>query len=163
VSSSTLIERAMIRFFNDKRLTRMILTMFCLALTTEVASADVIFPLTFVTLPFFPFIVVIEILVFATYVEFVLVKVEISFRNIFIAVFVANVVSSAVGLVLPSHSSFVVTMLSAFLLSTLIESLVYTAFIKIKRLELLKLSFFSNLASYAVLIFYFVLMFMWRV
>ncbi len=159
MSSSIPIERTMMRFFNDKHLTRIILTLFCLALTTEVASADMIFPLAFLTLPFFPFIVIIEILVFATYAELVLVKVEISFRKIFIAVFAANMVSSAVGLVLPSHSSFVVTMLSAFLLSTLIESPVYAAFIKVKRLELLKLSFLSNLASYAVLIFYFVLRF----
>ncbi|RLI78418.1 hypothetical protein DRP04_10160 [Archaeoglobales archaeon] len=67
-------------------------------------------------------------MVFAAYAEFILVRKEL--------------VSSAVGLILPSHDSFAVTILSAFLLSVIIEFFVYAAFLGIPKLGLLKLSFF---------------------
>jgi hypothetical protein len=133
---------------------KIVLISFCLILIIGVASADVIFPLTFVTLPFFPFILVIEILVFVVYVRFVLAGkgIEISLKSVFLAVFTANLVSSAVGLIFPSHDSFAVTVLFAFLLSIVVEFFVYIAFFRIRKLELLKLSFLTNFTSYTALI-----------
>ena len=139
---------------------KIVLILFCLIFTVEVVSADVIFPLSFVTLPFFPLILVIEVLVFVVYVKCILAKtgLDISLKRAFLTVFTANLASSAVGLIFPTlHDSLTLTILSALLLSIIVEFFVYVMLLRIRKLELLKLSSLTNFASYTALIFYLLL------
>ncbi len=129
---------------------------FVLLLLPEVVSADVVFPITFAVLPFFPIIILVELLVFAAYYDFILKNkgVDLSFGNILLGVFAANLVSSAVGLIFPAHKEVTILLFSAFLTSVFVEFLVYTAFFRIGKLELLKISFLTNLASYSFIVGY---------
>jgi len=131
-----------------------------LLLLPEVVSADVIFPLTFMTLPFFPFILLIEIVVFAAYYDFILKgkEVEVSFRNLLLGIFAANLVSLAIGLIFPAYEEVAILFFSAYPTSVFVEFPVYTAFFKIGKVELLKISSLTNLASYSAIFAFLLLM-----
>jgi|Deesub1362B_J571_1020462.scaffolds.fasta_scaffold00027_88 hypothetical protein len=131
-----------------------------LLLLPEVVSADVIFPLTFITLPFLPFILLIEIVVFAAYYDFILKSrgVELSFKDLLLGIFAANLVSSAIGLIFPAHEDVAILFFSAYLTSIFVEFPVYMAFFKIEKMELFKISFLTNLASYSAIFAFLLLM-----
>lgn len=117
-----------------------------LLLLPEVAKADVIFPITFIFLPHFPAIILIELVIFSLSVAFL--KKEISFGRITVGVIAANLVSSAVGLIFPAFKEISITLLTAYFVSVGVEFFVYNSLFKLKKIGLLGLSFLCNLGSY---------------
>ncbi len=117
---------------------------------------DVAFPLTFFNLPFLPFVFILEFLLFVVYNTFVLVKkgLNASLKKILIVVCVANLTSSFAGLFIPLISRYIKFFIVAFLTSSLIEFIVYLIFFKFPKLDLLKVSFLTNAASYLLLVLY---------
>ena len=115
-------------------------------LLPEIAKADVIFPITFIFLPFFPAIILIELVIFSLSVA--LFKKEISFGRITVGVIAANLVSSAVGLIFPAFKEISITLFTAYFVSVGVEFFVYDALFRLKKIELLGLSFLCNLGSY---------------
>ncbi len=137
-----------------------LIVIFTILILPELASADVIFPLTFVTLPFFPLILLIEVVVFAAYYNFVLKNkgLKLPFGDLLLGIFAANLASSFTGLAFPISKDTVVLVLSTYLASVFVEFLVYTVFFKIGKMELLKISFLTNLASYSTIFTFLLLM-----
>jgi len=120
------------------------------------ASADVITPLSYVTVPFLPVIILIEALVFLILARKWL-RVAVGFRRVLRVMALANVVTSFAGTVVPLYR-YVATNLAwiaaAFLASVLIEWVIYLPFFRRARLRkrsLLALALATNLATYVPL------------
>jgi len=125
---------------------------FSFLLLPEVVSADVIFPLSFITLPFFPLIILTEVLVFALYLDFVFKNQPIEVRRMFIGILAANMVTSIIGIFFPLHKTLILALSSAFAFSVLVEWVVYIRiFSALRAIDLFKASFLANLASYTIL------------
>ncbi len=111
------------------------------------ANADVIFPLSFPFLPYIPAIILLEVLVFLAVRGRLGIKITAG-KGIVI-VTLANILSSAVGLVVPGpyKGSLFLWTISAFILSTFVEGIFYGLLMKEIRKGLL-MSLILNTASY---------------
>lgn len=105
----------------------------------------------------------VEILIFGVFLNLFL-KIKVSFPRSLIVVLVANIATSIIGipliynpLISPSPGVIFFILPLSFLLSFLIESIIYIAFLKriylISKSKLLAASFWSNLASYTIFLF----------
>lgn len=117
-------------------------------LLSETVKADVIFPVTFILLPHFPAIILIELIVFALFTSLYLKRKDVSFGRITTGVLVANLISSGVGLIFPAFSDISILLTSTYLASVSVEFLVYDSIFKLRKLELLEISLLTNFASY---------------
>ncbi|MEA1994515.1 MAG: hypothetical protein U9N35_09035 [Euryarchaeota archaeon] len=135
------------------------LTILTFLLLHQLVSADVIFPLTFTTLPLIPFIILIEVLTFWLLANKV-IKASVSFWKSVLVIFVANIITSLLGIFiyLPGYTTGDSLWLGiTYMLSVFVEWGIYTPFFikdDIKILDLLKISFVENLISYAMIVFF---------
>lgn len=108
----------------------------------------------------------VEMLILGLFSNLVL-NIGVNFPRLLIVVLVANIATSIIGipliynpLIAPSPVVIFLVLPISFLLSFLIESIIYIPFLKtryhISKLKLLAASFWSNLASYTI--FFFVLL-----
>ena len=127
-------------------------------LIPSIALADVITPLSFITIPLIPFIILIEAFVFWLLANKV-IKVPIGFWKLILVTLVANIVTSLVGTFVPLYRHITENLIwigVAFLFSVFIEWGIYIPFfrrVNIKILDLLKISFIGNLITYTILAF----------
>jgi len=125
----------------------------------QLASADVIIPLSFFTIPLIPLIVIIEAVIFWEIAN-KNIKVPIGFWKLTLVTFIANIVTSLVGIIIPTYkytSTNLILIGVAFALSVFIEWGIYIPFFRkvtIKIIDLLRISFFANLITYAILAFF---------
>lgn len=126
-----------------------------LLLIPSLSHADILTPLTVLTGPLLVPIAVVEGVVFWLLAKF-WYKIPTGFWKALGVIAVANLGSSAMGLLIPISGQGNFLMLSvAYFLSVIIEWLIYIPFFRrspFKRLDLLKLSFPVNLASYIFLV-----------
>ena len=120
-------------------------------------SADVIVPFSLQTIFFFPFILVVEVIVFWLLSNKVF-KINVNFWKSLLIILAANVVTSFIGtFILYDYLNFVI-LLIAFILSVFVEFGVYLLFFikkKIKKISLLWISLVANFLTYLGLaIFY---------
>ena len=132
------------------------LIIFTILLLPQLASADVIFPLSFHTIPLFPLIVIIEAVIFWEIANKYL-KVPIGFWKLILVTFIANIATSLLGTFIPIYkhtSENLIWIVVAFVLSVFIEWGIYIPFfrkIAIKTIDLLNISFVGNLITYAII------------
>ena len=125
----------------------------------QLASADVIIPLSFFTIPLIPIIVIIEAVIFWEIAN-KNIKVPIGFRKLILVIFIANIVTSLVGIIIPIYqytSTNLIWIGVAFVLSVFIEWGIYIPFFRkvtIKIIDLLRISFVANLITYAIISFF---------
>jgi len=128
-------------------------------LMPSIASADIIIPLSSVTIPLIPFIILIEAFVFWLLANKV-IKVPIGFWKLILVTLVANLVTSLLGtfVFIPLYRNITENLIwigIAFVFSVFIEWGVYIPFfrkVSIKIFDLLKISFVGNLISYAIIL-----------
>jgi len=118
----------------------------------HVARADVVFPLTFIFLPYIPLIILLEVLAFLALRE--RLGLEIQAGRSILVVATANIISSAAGLVVPGpyKSAIEIWFLSAYLLSTLIEGAIYRVGMEKSAVKSVLLSATLNAVSYAAVL-----------
>ena len=123
-----------------------------LLLMPSLASANVIFPLTLALLPMLPAIYLSEVAVFLIAVQ--ILKERISPIRIIIAVIIANLVTSGIGLAYPVFEPLAVSLVLSFLISIFVEGLIYfLIFRKILKTRIIFLmSFLANSISYLLII-----------
>jgi len=137
---------------------KLIVLLSLILLMPSIASADVITPLSFVTIPLISFIVLIEAFVFWLLANKV-IKVPIGFWKLILVTLVANIVTSLLGTFIPLYRNIIGNLIwigVAFLFSVFIEWGIYIPFfrrVNIKILDLLKISFIGNLITYTILAF----------
>jgi len=116
--------------------------------------ADIIIPLSFVTIPLIPVIVLIEVLVFWLIAR--KAKVPVGFLRLVLATFAANIATSVVGTLIPLYRYTAQNLIGigiAFVVSVLVEWRLYVLFFRKTRIlipYLLKVSFLGNLITYAI-------------
>ncbi|AIY89780.1 hypothetical protein [Geoglobus acetivorans] len=123
-----------------------------LLLLIHIARADVIFPLTFVFIPYIPIIILLEVLAFLALRE--RLGLEIQAGRGILVVAIANIISSAAGLVVPGpyKSAIEIWFLSAYALSTLIEGVIYRVGMGKSAVKSVLLSAILNAVSYAAVL-----------
>lgn len=135
------------------------LILFAILLLPQLASADVIVPLSFLTIPLIPLIVIIEAVIFWEIVNKI-IKVPVGFWKLILVTFIANIVISLLGTLIPIYkytSENLIWIGVAFVLSVFIEWGIYIPFFRkvaIKTIDLLRISFIGNLITYAILAFF---------
>ena len=138
------------------------LIIFIILFLPQLASADVIIPLSFLTIPLIPLIVIIEAVTFWEIANKI-IKVPIGFWKLILVIFIANIVTSLLGTFIPMYkytSENLIWIGVAFVLSVFIEWGIYIPFFRkntIKIIDLLKISFVGNLITYAILVFFLVM------
>lgn len=137
----------------------LLLAILIFLLLPRLVSADIITPLSFMTIPLIPFIIIIEAVAFWLLANKV-IKVPIVFWKLILVTLVANIVTSLLGTFIPLYKFAAQNLMFigvAFIFSVIIEWGVYIPFfrkINIKILDLLKISFVVNLITYAILAFF---------
>ena len=137
----------------------LLFTILTFLLLPQLVSADLITPLSFMTIPLIPFIILIEAFAFWLLSNKV-IKVPIGFWKIILVTFVANIVTSLLGTFIPLYRYTAENLMwigLAFIFSVFIEWEIYIPFfrkVNIKILDLLKISFVGNLITYAILAFF---------
>ena len=137
----------------------MFLMIFTFLFSPQLASADVIIPLSFLTIPLIPLIVIIEAVIFWEIANKNM-KVPIGFWKLILVTFIANIVTSLLGIIIPTYkytSTNLIWIGVAFALSVFIEWGIYIPFFRkvtIKIIDLLRISFLANLITYAILAFF---------
>ncbi|WP_456370958.1 hypothetical protein [Geoglobus sp.] len=118
----------------------------------HVVRGDVIFPLTFVFIPYIPIIILPEVLAFLALRE--RLGLEIQAGRGILVVAIANIISSAAGLVVPGpyKSAIEIWFLSAYALSTLIEGVIYRVGMEKSAVKSVFLSAILNAVSYAAVL-----------
>ncbi len=135
-----------------------ILLGFVLLIAPSIVSADIITPLSFMTIPLIPFIILIEAFVFWLLANKV-IKVPIGFWKLILVTLVANIVTSLLGTFIPLYKSITENLMLvgvAFVFSVFIEWGIYIPFfrkVNIKIFDLLKISFIGNLITYVIIAF----------
>jgi hypothetical protein len=125
-------------------------------LVPSIASADMITPLSVLTIPLIPFIILIEAFVFWLLANKV-IKVPIDFWKLILVTLVANIVTSLLGTFIPLYRYTAENLMLigiAFVFSVFIEWGIYIPFfrkVNIKISDLLKISFVGNLVTYTIL------------
>lgn len=128
-----------------------------LILLPKIVFADIITPLSMMTIPLIPGIVLLEFIVF--WIARKIIKFDAKLYILFVAVFVANTVTSILGTVFPLYKSAAENMMAvaaAFVMSVLIEWAVYELFFrkKIKVLPLFAVSLGGNIITYAFIMIF---------
>ena len=124
-----------------------------LGLIVAVAKADVIFPLTFVFIPYFPLVIASELATFYFFGGRLGVDVNV---KAFVTVVAANILSSFLGLFLfVPTKSVVAWFLVAFSFSVAVEGLLYSLILKLGIRRATILSALLNLSSYVVIAVFF--------
>ena len=123
-----------------------------LAFLPKIVFADIITPLSLVTIPLIPGIVLVEFIVF--WIARKINKFDAKLYLLFVAVFVANVTTSFMGTIFPLYKSAVQNTMFvgiAFILSVLVEWGIYELFFrkKINVLNLFLISLIGNMLTYA--------------
>ena len=137
----------------------MFLIIFTFLFSPQFASADVIIPLSFLTIPLIPLIVIIEAVIFWEIAN-KNIKVPIGFWKLILVTFIANIVTSLLGIIIPIYkyiSTNLIWIGVAFALSVFVEWGIYIPFFRkftIKIIDLLRISFVANLITYAILAFF---------
>jgi len=135
------------------------LIIFTFLFSPQFASADVIIPLSFLTIPLIPLIVIIEAVIFWEIAN-KNIKVPIGFWKLILVTFIANIVTSLLGIIIPIYkytSTNLIWIGVAFALSVFVEWGIYIPFFRkftIKIIDLLRISFVANLITYAILAFF---------
>ena len=125
-------------------------------LLLKVASADIALPLSFYTIPLIPVIVLIEVFIFWLVANKVK-NISIGFWKLVLIIFIANIVTSLLGTFIPLYRFIIENLIwigVAFILSVIIEWIIYLLFFRkssIRILDLLTISFFGNFFSYVLL------------
>ncbi len=124
-----------------------------LLLLLPFVSADIALPFSLMTLPFFPLILLVEVIVFWLLINKVF-KIEVNFWKSLLIIFAANVVSSLLGTFLLIERfifNLTIFLLVTFILSAFIEFGIYLLFFvkkKSKKINLLWISFAVNFLTY---------------
>ncbi|MBN1386105.1 hypothetical protein JW968_03975 [Candidatus Woesearchaeota archaeon] len=127
-------------------------------LLPQLVSADLIIPLSRLTIPLIPFIIFVEAFAFWLLADKV-IKVPIGFWKLVLVTFVANIVTSFLGTFVRLYKNTDVNLILvgvAFVFSAFIEWGIYIPFfrkVNMRILDLLKISFLANLATYIPLSF----------
>ncbi len=109
-----------------------ILLGFVLLIAPSIVSADIITPLSFMTIPLIPFIILIEAFVFWLLANKV-IKVPIGFWKLILVTLVANIVTSLLGTFIPLYKSITENLMLvgvAFVFSVFIEWGIYIPFFR---------------------------------
>lgn len=131
-----------------------------LFLLLPIVSADVILPFSFVTIPFYPLFLIVELILFWLLANRVF-SIKVSFWKSLLIVAVANIVTSLMGTFIPSYRDFTGPILTAFILSVIVEFGIYLLFFikkDVKRINLFWISGLVNLVSYILLFAAFILL-----
>ena len=137
----------------------LLLTMLTFLLLPQLVSADLIVPLSVMTIPLIPFIILIEAFAFWLLANKV-IKVPVGFWKLILVTFVANIVTSLLGTFIPLYKNTAENLIwigVAFIFSVFIEWGIYIPFfrkVNIKIFDLLKISFVGNIITYAILAFF---------
>ena len=137
----------------------LLLTILTFLLLPQLVSANIITPLSSMTIPLIPFIILIEAFAFWLLANKV-IKVPIGFWKLVLITLVANIVTSLLGNFIPLYRHTAENLMGigvAFVFSVFIEWGIYIPFfrkVNIKILDLLKISFVGNLITYAILAFF---------
>ena len=139
----------------------LLLTILTFLLLPQLVSADLITPLSTMTIPLIPFIILTEAFAFWLLANKV-IKVPIGFWKLILITLVANIVTSLLGTFIPLYyrhtaSENLMWIGVAFVFSVFIEWGIYIPFfrkVNIKILDLLKISFVGNLITYTILAFF---------
>lgn len=132
------------------------LTMLSFLVFPQIVLADVIVPLSSITFPLIPFIILIETLVFWLLAN-KFFKFRVGFWKSLLVVVIANLATSLLGTIIPLYKYAIGNLIwigITFVLSVFIEWAVYIPFFrktKIKLTDLLKISFAGNFITYAIL------------
>ncbi|MCD4767767.1 MAG: hypothetical protein K8R34_14810 [Methanosarcinales archaeon] len=135
------------------------LMIFTILFSPQFASADVIIPLSFLTIPLIPLMVIIEAVTFWEIANKI-IKVPIGFWKLMQITFIANVATSLLGTFIPMYkytSENLILIGVALVLSVFIEWGIYIPFLRkntIKIIDILKISFVCNLITYSILVFF---------
>ncbi len=138
---------------------KIFLIFFTFLFLPQLASADVIVPLSILTIPLIPIIVIIEAVIFWEIAN-KNIKVPIGFWKLILVTLIANIVTSLLGIIIPIYqytSTNLIWIGVAFVLSVFIEWGIYIPFFRkvtIKIIDLLRISFVANLITYAILSFF---------
>ena len=122
----------------------------------QIVLADVIVPLSTVTFPLIPFVILIETIVFWLMANN-LMKYRVGFWKSLLVVAIANLATSLLGTIIPLYKYAIGNLIwigIAFTLSVFIEWAIYLPFFrktKIKKSDLLKISLAGNFITYAIL------------
>jgi hypothetical protein len=131
----------------------LLLTMLTFLLVPKLVSADLITPLSFMTVPLIPIIILIEAFVFWILANKWL-KIQTGFWKLILVTLVANLVTSLLGTFIPLYRYTAENLMwigVAFVFSVLIEWAIYIPFfrkVNIRIFDLLKISLMTNLATY---------------
>jgi len=137
----------------------LLLTMLTFLLLPQLVSADLIVPLSVMTIPLIPFIILIEAFAFWLLANKV-IKVPVGFWKLILVTFVANIVTSLLGTFIPLYKNTAENLIwigVTFIFSVFIEWGIYIPFfrkVNIKIFDLLKISFVGNIITYAILAFF---------
>lgn len=138
----------------------LLLTILTFLFLPQSASANLLItPALAHSIPLFLIIVLIEACAFWLLANKI-IKVRIGFWKMLLITLVANIVTSLLGTLITIYKSIEAsaTIIGiAFVLSVFIEWIIYIPFFKktnINKLDLLKISFASNLITYAILTFF---------
>ncbi len=132
------------------RRSRLFLILTSLSTIISRAKADVIFPLAFPFIPYIPAVILSEALAFYALKDRLGIRTSAG-RGLMLIV-IANIISSLAGLIVPGpyRAEIAIWFLLAYVLSTVIEGLVYHMAIKQGVTKSLSLSAILNAVSYAV-------------
>ena len=116
----------------------------------HVARGDVIFPLTFVFIPYIPPVILIEVMVFLALRGKLRMDTRVARGAVVVAI--ANIISSTVGLVVPGpyKADILVWFLFAYILSTIVEGIAYRFGLGLNAWNGILLSATLNAVSYTV-------------
>lgn len=120
--------------------------------------ANVALPLWALGIPFFFFIAIVLIEAFVFWILIGRVfKVAIKFHRALLSIFVANIITSFLGVLTVSdgYRGDAVMWIVAYFLTVFIEWMVYVPFFQkedVKKFDLLKISFIVNIISYLIII-----------
>ncbi len=115
--------------------------------------ADIILPFSYVIIPFYPLFLIVELIFFWLLANKVF-SIKISFWKSLLIVAVANIVTSLIGTFIPTYRDFTGPILIAFILSVVVEFIVFLLFFikkDVKKINLFWISGIVNLVSYLIL------------
>lgn len=131
-----------------------------LILITPLVSADVLTPLSEVMIPFIPVVIISETIGFWLLVN-KFFKIKTGFWKSLVIMTVANIITSLLGTFIQLYRNVTGPLLLAFILSIIIEFIVYLFFFgkaKIEKIKLLVLSLIVNSISYTLLLLIFAIL-----
>lgn len=140
----------------------LIISLILFLFTVNVVLADVAMPLSLVTIPYFPIIILIEMIAFLILIK-KFYKIDIGIKAIIVIVLIANIITSLLGTFFPIYRYFIGNLTSfvlSFIVSIPVEFAIFRHFLKFLKkkfnsLDLLEITFIINFFSYLFLFFLF--------